>query len=150
MSKLNWERVAVENRIAKNGSITLKSTGRPAGEKRAKPKCIFCRKPLSSAGPVTLQNHLRKCDAYHKEKIRKRKLRRSWRSTNGKSFSHFSSNKDFPNSLIGKLIRTSTFVGKGVELLEGGLLIRLETNDGRSKIYNIASQIKAEKQREKS
>lgn len=52
--------------------------------------------------------------------------------------------------MIGKLIRTSTFVGKGVELLEGGLLIRLETNDGRSKIYNIASQIKAEKQREKS
>ena len=128
--KLDWERVQIENHIAKSGATTLKPSGKPA---KAKPKCSFCKETLKSDGPITFAKHKLTCSSLLKEKEKKRKVNRSWRISKAKPFVFYIEDESFPACLIGKLRRTSSFIGRGKELSNGGNLIRLESREGIEK-----------------
>jgi hypothetical protein len=138
--KLNWERVQVENRIAKNGSTRLGVNA--VGDY---PRCPFCLNVLRDRATRTLNSHLRRrCSKYTPPPPEPAKAGRNPNVAWGaKPITEYLAASSFPQCLRGKLIKANKkFGGRVVWVSEKYMQIKIMNPLGEVELFDIDALIR--------
>lgn len=139
-SKLDWEKVQMENLIAKRGAETVTSESNRLGVVAV--SCRYCGAALKNNGPRTEEKHIALCTGFDSVPI--------GNDDQAHSILEYLHRSNFPRCLLGKRLKTPNFIGRVREVLMSPPRVSVENVDGISKLIDIERLIRCENNRRRA
>ena len=145
-SKLDWERVRIEKLENHQGVENYSSDDPKLNLHHI--QCRYCKSALPNGWRKTLDSHLKHCESSRQYQssgsqahdpiiIRK----------NTKTLSDLRDLPGFPHALVGKLVKTNSFLGLATEISADGENISIIDDQGTIKNFEINSLLSDDAQR---